>query len=144
MIEQPTARAEVETGRFVLLSLPADPDSEIDATVGEDVECRQLFGEDDRPAEGREQDVRAETNPRRPGGHRGEHGQRLEPVAVRTGRLPSSLDAAGFGPAVRLEVLAVADVVRDDDPVDAGRVGGPRHVEEMVPVSGSFGGVGGQ
>ena len=72
VVEQAAAGAEVETGRFVLLPLPADADAEIDATVGEDVEGGQLLGQHDRPPQRREQDVGAEPDLVRLGGHRGE------------------------------------------------------------------------
>ena len=48
------------------------------------------------------------------------------------------------GSAVRLEVLAEHHVVGDDDPVDAGQVGGPGQVEDVVPGAGILGRVGGQ
>ena len=72
VVEQAAARAEVETGRFVLLALPADADAEVDATVREDVEGGQLLGEHDRPPQRREQDVGAESNPIRLRRDRGE------------------------------------------------------------------------
>src|SRR5207237_1600082 len=65
MVEQATARAEVQTGRLVLLSLPADANSEVDATSGEDIKCGQLFCENNGPPQRREQDVRAKPNTRR-------------------------------------------------------------------------------
>ena len=68
-----------------------------------------------------------------------EDGERLEPVPVGTGRLPSALDATRFGLAVRVEVFAEHDVVGNDDSVDAGLVGCARQVEEVVPTAGIFG-----
>src|SRR5207244_2601274 len=136
MVEQPTACTEVQAGGLVLLALPADANPEVDTTSGDDVEGGELLGEDDRPPQRREQDVRAKPDARRLGGHRGEDGQRLEPVPIGTGGLPSTLDAAGLGSAVGLEVLAEYHVVGDDDTVDAGGISGSGEREQVVPVPG--------
>ena len=77
------------------------------------------------------------------GRHAGDHRQRrqrLEPAAVGPGRLPAAGDAAELGLAVGLEVLAEHDVVGHHDPVDAGRLGGLRPVDEVPPVGGLVGG----
>ena len=62
-------------------------------------------------------------------------GERLEPVTIGTGGLASALDSPGLRSAVGLEVLAEHDVVGDDEPVDAGQVGRPGELEDVVPAS---------
>ena len=44
VIEQPSAILERQTDDFVLLALPTDSNAEIDASTGQHIHGRQLFG----------------------------------------------------------------------------------------------------
>ena len=85
-----------------------------------------VFASTTGPAQRRDQDAGREAHPLGGAGEHGERGQRLEPVAVGTGRLAAALLAADLGSSVLVEVLAEHDVVRDHEPVDAGPVVAPR------------------
>ncbi len=122
VVEERAAPVEVEPGRVVLLALPADAHAEVESPAREDVERRRRLGEHDRSAQRRDEDVRAQPDARRHAADDGQRGERLEPVTVGPGRLLAARAAAELRAAVRLEVLAEHDVVRDDQLVDARRV----------------------
>jgi hypothetical protein len=134
VVEQ--APALIEPGRFVLLSLPADPDPR-SARPCERTSRVASYGE--RPAAAAPQGgCRYRVEPGPSVRDDGEDGQRLQPVmsgrwAGARPRLPA------LRPAVGLEVLAEHDVIRDDDPVDARQVGGQARSKTWSQVPGSCG-----
>ena len=139
MVEQATARAEVQARRFVLFALPTDADTQVDTASGENVERRQLLGEHDRSSQRGKQDVRAQTNMIGARRYRGEHGQRFEPVPIGTRWLPPALDTAGLGSRVGIQILTEHHMVGHHHAIDAGLVGGTREIENAIPIAGILG-----
>ena len=87
VVELAAAGVEVEAGGGVLLALPAHADAEVEAAVGEHVDGGGGLGQHDRAPQRGDEDVGAEAQVLGDGTDGGEHGERLEPVAVGVGRL---------------------------------------------------------
>ena len=137
LVEQAAPPFEIEARRLILLALPADADSEVEAPGREDVDGGRGLRQDHRSTEGSEQDPRRQPHPGRDAAQCGQDGQGLEPVSVRARRLPAALLPADFRSRVRVHVLAEHDVVRDEDAVDAGVVRSPGHLEQRPPAVGA-------
>ncbi len=99
------------------------PHADIKSPTRNDIERRKLLGQHCRAAQSREENSRAEPNPRRRCGDRAERGERFEPRAVRSGRLNAADDAAD-SPRVALgvRVLTEYDGVGFRDSIDTGGV----------------------
>ena len=120
----------LDADRVVLGVVPADACAQDDPVVAEELEGRELLGEDDRVAQRHDQDRRAEPDAlRRAGGDRErrqgfEPVDRVEPLADQQvigdeQRVePELLHGAGelLDPARPLRAVAVPDVRRQEDP----------------------------
>ena len=99
----------VDADRLVLGLVPADAGAEDDAVLGQELERGQLLGQDDRVAQGHDQDRGAQPHAL---GHAGGHGQRQE-------RLEEG---------DRVEALGREQVVGDEERVEAEVLDGPREL----------------
>tara|TARA_Y100001001_G_C7766079_1_gene223514 strand:- start:2 stop:325 length:324 start_codon:yes stop_codon:yes gene_type:complete len=68
VVEEAAPLGEVEAGGPVLLFLPTDADTEVQASTGQDVEGGCRLGEYEGPSQRRQQDRGAETDPPGVGG----------------------------------------------------------------------------
>ena len=133
MIELASSLFEGQTGRLVFRRLPADTNTEIEAPAGQHIDRCCCLGKNDRPPESSQQNVGTEPDPRGASREVGNHGERLEPVTVGTGRLPTAGDTPECRVGVRIQASAKRDVVRDSEPIDAGGISRFSSRREMAP-----------